>query len=105
MNTEYEKYNKLTSKNLKKEVRIFNFLLKMNNNKINFLISYILILSPTFLIYGINILYFIFLTLLHYFFVWCFLIKKTGFKLISDDEKKEIEQSIDIINNILKKRK
>jgi hypothetical protein len=60
---------------------------------------------PTFFLYGLNFLFFVILTSLHYLFVWSYLVKKHNFKLINDEEKNDLEENIKSIKTILKEKK
>jgi hypothetical protein len=105
MSKELKSHTNKTKKQLNFELFISKMLIKMNNNLVNFIISYLLILMPTFFLYGLNFLFFVILTSLHYLFVWSYLVKKHNFKLINDEEKNDLEENIKSIKTILKEKK
>ena len=103
-NSDYEIYKKFSKSQLKKEIVIHNFLIIMNDDFINFIVSLILILTPSFIFYGISFSSFLVLTLIHFIFVWLLLVKKYNFKLISDKDKNELEEVLLVLNQLLKEK-
>jgi hypothetical protein len=62
-------------------------------------------LIPYFLVFPITLLTFILLIIVHYFLFDLYLFEKKGWKLVSDKDKNDMEQVLEILESFLKDRK
>jgi hypothetical protein len=87
---EAEKYKNLPTKKLKQVIRQYKSLSRSNYDMYNFLFSFILMI-----IFGVLFLKITFLEYLH---------KYKKFKLVSDEDKEEIDEIIKILESYLSER-
>ena len=101
---EASKYKDVSTKELKKTIIGYKSLSRSNSDIYNFLFTFIILFLSTYLFLGITILNFFLLMLVHYLFFWLYLHKYKKSKLVSDEDKKEIDEIIKILEGYLKER-
>ena len=99
---EAEEYKGHSKKRLKKVIATYKFFKLLNDDTLNFVVSFILVLLPQVLLFGFTTGVIIISILFHFLFVWKIVILKYKFKLIKDNERKEIDEVITILNDYLK---
>lgn len=99
---EAEEYKGYSKKRLKKVIATYKFFQLLNDDTLNFVFSFILVLLPQVLLFGFTTGVIVISILFHFLFVWKIVVKKYKFKLIKDNEKKEIDGVISILNDYLK---
>jgi hypothetical protein len=99
---EAEEYKGYSKKRLKKVIATYKFFQLLNDDTLNFVFSFVLVLLPQVLLFGFTIGVIIISILFHFLFVWKIVIKKYNFKLIKDNERKEIDGVLSILNDYLK---
>jgi hypothetical protein len=99
---EAEEYKGYSKKRLKKVIATYKFFQLLNDDTLNFVFSFVLVLLPQVLLFGLTIGVIIISILFHFLFVWKIVIKKYNFKLIKDNERKEIDGVLSILNDYLK---
>lgn len=102
---EAELYKDLPTKKLKKVIRQYKFLSISNSDIYNFLFTFIIMMVSASIFMGITIGSIIILIIIHYLFFWEYLHKYKKYKLVSDDDKEEIDEVIRILEGYLKERK
>jgi len=101
---EAEKYKDLPTKKLKKVIKKYKSLSRSNSDIYNFIFTFvIMIISAPFFI-EITYLSLTLLMIVHYLFFWEFLHKYKKYKLVSDEDKEEIDEIIKILEGYLKDR-
>ena len=101
---EADLYKDLEPKKLKKVIRQYKFLSVSNSEVFNFLFFLVTLAVPFFLMFGITMNTSFFMILIHYIFYWEFLFKYKKFKLVSDKEKREIDEIVEILEESLKEK-
>lgn len=101
---EAEKYKNLPTKKLKQVIRQYKSLSRSNYDMYNFLFSFILMIIFGVLFLKITFLNLSLLILFHYLFFWEYLHKYKKFKLVSDEDKEEIDEIIKILESYLSER-
>ena len=99
---EAEEYKGYSKKRLKKVIATYKFFQLLNDDTLNFIFSFVLVLLPQVLFFGFTTGVIVFSILFHFLFVWKIVIKKYNFKLIKDNERKEIDGVLSILNDYLK---
>lgn len=99
---EAEKYKNLSERKLKRVILNYKLLSKSNSKNFNFMITLLSLLIPYLIFIDINFTSMSFLLLIHYLFFHKFLFEKRKRKLVSDEEKEEIDQIIVILESYLK---
>ena len=99
---EAEEYKGHSKKRLKKVIATYKFFKLLNDDTLNFVFSFVLVLLPQVLLFGFTTGAIVFSILFHFLFVWKIVIKKYNFKLIKDNERKEIDGVLSILNDYLK---
>ena len=99
---EAEVYKNYPKKRLKKVIATYKFFKLLNDDTLNFVVSFILVLLPQVLLFGFTTGVIIMSILFHFLFVWKIVIEKYKFKLIKDNERKEIDEVLSILNDYLK---
>lgn len=101
---EADLYKDLPIKKLKKVVRKYKFLSFSNSEIFNFMFFLITLAIPFLFMFGVTITSVFFMILIHYVFYWEFLFKYKQFKLVSDQEKREIDEIVEILEEYLKEK-
>ena len=99
---EAEEYKGYSKKRLKKVIATYKFFQLLNDDALNFVFSFVLVLLPQVLLFGFTTGAIVFSIIFHFLFVWKIVIKKYNFKLIKDNERKEIDGVLSILNDYLK---
>ena len=102
---EAESYKNLSDKKLKKVIRQYKFLSMSNTEIFNFVFFLVTFGVPFLFVFGITVNTVFFMMLIHFVFYWEFLFKYKKFKLVSDDDKYEIDQIVKILEEYLKENK
>jgi len=102
---EAKQYENVSNFKLKRVILWYKFLSFSNTMIFNFLISLIFTLVPYFIICDITIFSFLLIISLHFFIFWKYLYEYKNVKMVSDDDKYEIDQVLEILNQYLLKRK
>lgn len=102
---EAEAYKGLPDKKLKKVIRQYKFLSMSNTEIFNFVFFLVTFGVPFLFVFGITVNTVFFMMLIHFVFYWEFLFKYKKFKLVSDDDKYEIDQIVKILEEYLKENK
>lgn len=101
---EAEFYKDLSEKKLKKVIRKYKFLSMSNTDIFNFMFFLITFGVPFLCVFGITITTIFFMILIHFVFYWEFLFKYKKFKLVSDDDRYEIDEIVKILEEYLKEK-
>ena len=101
---EAESYKNLSDKKLKKVIRQYKFLSMSNTEFFNFLFYLVTFGIPFLCIFGITVNTLFFMFLIHFVFFWEFLFKYKKFKLVSDDQRYEIDEIVKILEGYLNKK-
>ncbi len=99
---ESELYKDLPTKKLKKVIIQYKFLSMANTDIFNFLFYIITFGIPFLCIFGITVNTLFFMFLIHLTFFWQFIVKYKNFKLVSDEDRYEIDEIIKILEEIYK---
>lgn len=98
-------YKNLPTKKLKKVIFDYKMLSFSNSDIFNFLYTLVIMVGMTLLIWGINLNMLLLIGLVHYFFFWLYLHKYKNSKIVSDEDREEIDEIIKILNQELNDRK
>jgi hypothetical protein len=101
---EADLYKDLPEDDLKKVIKKYKFLSKSNSDIVNFLFSLTCFGVPYFIFLGVSKMSIIIFLIVHLLFFWEYLHKYKKFKLVSDDDKKEIDDIVSILEDNLKSR-
>ena len=101
---EAKKYKNLPSNKLKKVIKSYKSLSRSNSDIYNFLFSLIIMIISAFFLMEVTIGLLLILMVIHYLFFWEYLHKYKKVKLVSDDDKEEIDEIIQILEDHLKER-
>lgn len=101
---EAEYYKNSTTKELKRVIRSYKSLSRSNSDLYNFLFTFSIMMFTSFLFMKITLGVLFFLVVFHFLFFWEFLHKYKKFKLVSDEDKEEIDEVIKILEGYLKER-
>lgn len=99
---EAENYKNYSKKDLKKVIATYKFFKLLNDDTLNFVFSFVLVLLPQVLFFGVSLGSFIFSVIFHFFVVWQIVVKTYKLKLVKNEEKKDIEDILTILNDYLK---
>jgi len=94
---EAELYKNSSSNKLNRVILNYKFLSFANSKNFNFIITLLFLLIPYFIICKINLFTLTLIILSHFFIFWKYLYEKRNWKMVSDEEKEEIEQIIEIL--------
>ena len=94
---EAELYKNSSPKKLSRVILNYKFLYFANSKNFNFIITLLFLLIPYFIICKINLFTLTLIILTHFFIFWKYLYEKRNWKMVSDKEKEEIEQIIEIL--------
>ena len=76
--------------------------LRSNSDIVNFLFSLLSFGIPYFIFFGFSFTTILIFSVIHFLFFWEFLIKYKKFKLVSDKDREEIDEVIQILESALK---
>jgi len=102
---EAESYKNSSYKELKKAIRQYKFLSIANTEIFNFLFYIVTFGIPFLCLFGITVNTLFFMILIHFSFFWVFLFKYKNFKLVSDEDRYEIDEIVKILEEYLKENK
>lgn len=102
---EAELYKDLPTKKLKRVIFNYRMLSFSNTDIFNFLFTLIIMIGVSFLISGFNINFLILIGIVHYLFFWEYLHKYKKSKIVSDEDREEIDEVIKILETYLNDRK
>jgi hypothetical protein len=103
-NEEAEKYKDLPTKKLKRVIRVYKSLSRSNSDIYNFMFTFVIMMISAFIFIKMTSLTLLLLVLIHYLFFWEFLHRYKKIKLVSDEEREEVDQIIEILEEHLKSR-
>ena len=98
---EAEEYKGYSKKRLKKVIATYKFFKLLNDDTLNFIFTYVVIVVPSIFLFGLNFFTFLILSFFHYSFCWLYLVKTKKLKLVNDEENEEIVKVIDILKSYL----
>ena len=98
-------YENVSNGKLKRVIIGYKLLSFTNSKTVNFIISLLFILVPYFILFKTTILSSFLVLLFHYLIFWEYLYKTKNIKLVDDNEKREIDGVIQILETYLNKRK
>jgi hypothetical protein len=101
---EVDLYKDLPPRKLKKVIRQYKSLSWSNSDKANFLFYFATFGAPYFFWFDVTIGSVLFFILVHYFLFWKFFFGFLKFKLVSDSDRIEIDQIIEILEGHLKEK-
>lgn len=101
---EASKYKDVSEKELRKAIKSYKSLSRSNSDIYNFLYTFIILLVGTLIVSDFTILNLGLVISVHYLFFWVYLHKYKKLKLVSDEDRKEIDQIIEILEGYLKER-
>ena len=99
---EADLYKDLPINELKKVIRKYKSLSRSNSDIVNFLFTLLSFGIPYFIFCGFSSTSIFVFLLVHFLFFWEYLFKYKKFKLVSDEEKNEIDQIVLILEDHLK---
>lgn len=99
---EAENYKNYSKKDLKKVIATYKFFKLLNDDTLNFVFSFVMVLIPQILFFGINLGTVTFSIIFHFFVVWQIAVKTYKLKLVKDEEKEDIKDILSILNDYLK---
>ena len=98
---EADQYKNLSADKLKKVIKVYKSLSKSNSDIYNFLFTFIIMLVSTLLFFKLTVGILLLMTVIHYLVFWEFLYKYKKFKLVSDNDREEIDEIIQILESQL----
>lgn len=98
-------YENVSTKKLKRVILGYKFLSFSNSKIFNFLFSFLFLLVPYFILFKFNTFSFSLIVILHYLIFWRYFYLHKNIKMVSDDEKYDIDEIIKILKTYLNKRK
>lgn len=101
---EADKYKDLSEEELVKVIKGYKSLSKSNSDIYNFLFTFLVMMVSAYFFLDFTILNVSLLILVHYLFFWEYLHKYKKNKLVSDEEKEEIDEVINILEEFLKSK-
>ena len=101
---EAEKYKDSSIDQLRKVLKDYKSLSRSNSDISNFLWTFGFTILGSVLFLKITLGNFLLVTLFHYLFFWEYLHKYKGFKLVSDKDREEIDEIIEILEGYIKER-
>ena len=101
---EANRYKDLPTKELKKVIRGYKSLSFSNSDIFNFLYTLVIMVGTGLLVSGFNLNILFIIGVVHYLFFWEYLHKYKKSKIVSDEDKEEIDEIIEILESHLKER-
>lgn len=98
-------YKDLPTKKLKKVIRDYKFLVMANSKNFNFIVTLVWVFLPYFIFFNITLFSMLMIIGLHYFLFDLYLFEKKGWKLISDKDKNDMDQVLEILESYMEDRK
>jgi hypothetical protein len=98
------RYKDLPTEKLKKVIRGYKSLSFSNSDIFNFLFTFIIMVVTAITVVGFNTGTLFLVGIVHYLFFWLYLHKYKKSKIVSDEDKKEIDEIIMILESYLKER-
>ena len=98
-------YKDLPQKELENVIRGYKSLVRSNSDKYNFIISFIFMVIPYLIFVDITFITMSLLIIIHYLFMWKYMIKHKKLKLVIDEDKEEIDEIILILEKYLENKK
>jgi uncharacterized membrane protein YagU involved in acid resistance len=102
---EADLYKNLETKELKKVIKKYKRLCMSNSHIYNFVFTLICVMIPYVLFWDINLISLSFLLLLHYLIFDKYFFEYKKWKLVSDEDREEMEEIILILEESLKNKK
>ena len=102
---EADLHKDLPPNKLKKVIWQYKFLSIANTEIFNFVFYLITFGVPVLCMLGITIATLFLMLLIHFAFFWLFLFKYKNFKLVSDEDRYEIDEIVKILEDYLKENK
>jgi hypothetical protein len=101
---EAELYKDCSTPKLKRVILNYKLLSYSNSKNFNFFSSLFFMFVPFLIFFNLSIVSFFSIITVHYFFFHKFLYEKKKIKIVSDEEKEEIDEVLKILNSYLKER-
>ena len=101
---EAEYYKDFPTKELKRVIKSYKSLSRSNSDIYNFLFTFVIMMVSAFIFMKITVGSMLLLITIHYLFFWESLHKHKKSKLVSDEDKEEIDEVIRILEGYLKER-
>lgn len=101
---EAELYKNVSVSKLKRVILNYKFLSFANSKNFNFIITLLFLLIPYFIICKINLFTLTLIIMSHFFIFWKYLYEKKNWKMVSDKEKEEIDQIIEILETYINEK-
>lgn len=101
---EAELYKELPTDELKKVIKKYKSLSKSNSDIYNFLFTFVIMMVSASFFMEITVGSSLVLILFHYLFFWEYLHNYKKVKLVSDDDREEIDEIVLILEDYLKNR-
>lgn len=103
-NEEAEKYKDLPTKELKRVIKSYKSLSKSNSDLFNFIFTFSIMMISASIFLDLSLTTLSILILVHYLFFWEYLHRYKKIKLVSDEEREEIDEIVRILEDHLKTR-
>lgn len=103
-NEEAEKYKDLPTKELKRVIKSYKSLSKSNSDLFNFIFTFSIMMISASIFLDLSLTTLSILILIHYLFFWEYLHRYKKIKLVSDEEREEIDEIVRILEDHLKTR-
>lgn len=102
---EAELYKNCSTFKLKRAILDYKLLSYSNSKNFNFLSTLFFMVIPYLIFFDITLISFVSLIAVHYFYFHKFLYVKKNKKMVSDEEKEEIDEILKILQSYLNDRK
>jgi hypothetical protein len=102
---EADLYKDLKPKELEKVIRTYKRLCMSNSHAYNFILTLSCVMIPYFIFWDINLISLLFVLLFHYLIFDKYLFEYKKWKIVSDEDREEMEQIILILEESLKNKK
>lgn len=101
---EADLYKDLSTLKLRRVIFTYKFLSLSNSRNSNFIITLLCVFIPYLIFVKFSLFTLALALLFHYLVFWKYLYEKKNSKLVTDEEKKEIDEIVDILVDNLKNR-
>lgn len=102
---EADLYKDLEPKELEKVIRTYKRLCMSNSHAYNFILTLSCMMIPYLIFWDINLISLLFVLLLHYLIFDKYLFEYKKWKIVSDEDREEMEEIILILEESLKNKK
>ena len=101
---EADLYKDLPPRKLKKVIRKYKSLSWSNTDNANFLFYFVTFGTPYFFWFNVSLGSLVGFIIVHYFLFYKFFVGYLNYKLVSDSEREEIDQIVEILEDYLKNK-